>query len=180
MGQTAMEIGLHRTTCPAALRHGFQNDVMLPEHKPFGKVGRPPWASQSPLSVGAFVTRCKIAKGNKMIASNTRWIKRNAPSLEPFGILALLSVLIAVPAFLMIGVLEPGLVLPAFSMLLFTEAAIAAIVARRNAENVENVTLWDIAGAFTMMGCAAAIFSEPDQVAQFFEQPVEQHPDKPL
>jgi hypothetical protein len=31
------------------------------------------------------------------------------------------------------------------------------------------VTLWDIAGAFTMMGCAAAIFSEPDQVALFFE-----------
>jgi len=31
-----------------------------------------------------------------------------------------------------------------------------------------------------MMGCAAAIFSEPDQAAQFFEQPIEQHPDKPL
>jgi hypothetical protein len=29
------------------------------------------------------------------------------------------------------------------------------------------------------MGCEAAIFSEPDQVAQFFEQ-VEQHPDAPL
>jgi hypothetical protein len=30
------------------------------------------------------------------------------------------------------------------------------------------------------MGCAAAIFSEPDQVALFFEQPVEQHPDTPV
>jgi hypothetical protein len=81
----------------------------------------------------------------------------------------------------MIGVLEPGLVLPAFSMLLFAEAAIAAIVARsiHVHRNSQNVTLWDIAGAFTMMGCAAAIFSEPDQAAQFFEQPVEQHPDKP-
>ena len=39
--------------------------------------------------------------------------------------------LIAAPAFLMIRLLEPELVLPAFSMLLFTEAAIAAIVARR-------------------------------------------------
>jgi hypothetical protein len=63
--------------------------------------------------------------------------------------------------------------LPALSILLFSGAALAAIVAHRNSENVENVTLWDIAGAFTMMGCAAAIFSEPDQVAQFFEQPVE-------
>ena len=45
-----------------------------------------------------------------MVASNKDWTMRNPPSLEPFGILALLSVLIAVPAFLMIGVLEPGLV----------------------------------------------------------------------
>ena len=87
--------------------------------------------------------------------------------------LALLSMLIAAPAFLMIRLLEPGLVLPAFSILLFSDAAIAAVVAHRHSENVENVTLWDIAGALTMMGCAAAIFSEPDQVAQFFEQPVE-------
>jgi hypothetical protein len=80
----------------------------------------------------------------------------------------------------MIRLLEPGLVLPALSILLFSDAAIAAVLAHRNSENMENVTLWDIAGAFTMMGCAAAIFSEPDQVAQFFEQPVEPHPDTPL
>jgi len=93
-------------------------------------------------------------------------------------LLALLSILIAAPAFLMIRWLEPELVLPAFSILLFADAVIAAIVARMNSES-ENVTLWDIAGAFTMMGCAATIFSEPDQVALFFEQPAEQHPDTP-
>jgi hypothetical protein len=129
-----------------------------------------------------FCYPAQIAGGNKMIASNANRIMRNAPSRESFGILALLSVLIAVPAFLMIRVLEPELVLPAFSILLFAEAAIAAIVARsiQVHRSSENVTLWDIAGAFTMMGCAATIFSEPDQVAQFFEQPVEQHPDTPL
>ena len=112
-----------------------------------------------------------------MIASHASWTNRNAPWRESFRILALLSMLIAAPAFLMIRLLEPELVLPAFSILLFSDAAIAAIVARRNSENV---TLWDIAGAFTMMGCAAAIFSEPDQVVRFFEQLVEQHPDTPL
>jgi hypothetical protein len=112
-----------------------------------------------------------------MIACNASWIKKSGPSRESFSILALLSMLIAAPAFLMIRLLEPELVLPAFSILLFSDAAIAAIVARINSENV---TLWDIAGAFTMMGCAAAIFSEPDQVALFFEQPVEQHPDTPV
>ena len=117
-----------------------------------------------------------------MIAFHTSWIKRNVPSLESLGILALLSVLIAAPAFLMIRLLEPGVVLPAFSVLLFSDAAIAAIVACaiHAPRNSENVTLWDIAGALTMMGCAAAIFSEPDQVVRFFEQLVEQHPDPPL
>ena len=124
---------------------------------------------------GVFVTRCNC-HGNKMIASNASWMKRNAPSRESFGILALLSVLIAAPAFQMIRLLEPGLVLPALSILLFSEAAIAAIVASSSHvhRNSDNLTVWDIAGAFTMMGCAAAIFSEPDQVAQFFEHPVEQ------
>jgi len=42
----------------------------------------------------------------------------------------------------MIRWLEPELVLPAFSILLFADAVIAAIVARMNSENV---TLWDIA-----------------------------------
>jgi hypothetical protein len=117
-----------------------------------------------------------------MTASPANWIMRNAPSLQPFGMLGLLSVLIALPAFLLIRVLEPGLVLPAFSILLFAEAAIAAIVARsiHVHKNSANVTLWDIAGAFTMMGCAAAIFSEPDQAALFFEELVEQHPDTRL
>jgi hypothetical protein len=64
-----------------------------------------------------------------MIASNAGWIERNAPSRESFCILALLSMLIAAPAFLMIRLLEPGLVLPALSILLFSYAATAAIVA---------------------------------------------------
>jgi hypothetical protein len=86
-------------------------------------------------------------------------------------------VLIAVPAFLMMRLLELELVLPALSILLFSDAAIVAIVARRNSKNA---VLWDIAGAFTMMGCAAAIFSEPDQVALFFEQLLEPQPETPL
>ena len=77
--------------------------------------------------------------------------------------LALLSMLIAAPALLMIHLLESELVLPALSILLFSGAMIAAVLARTDSENVtlDNVTLWDVAGAFTMMGCAAAIFSEP-------------------
>jgi hypothetical protein len=117
-----------------------------------------------------------------MIASNAGWIRRNVPSLESFGMLALLSLLVAAQVFMMIRLLEPGFVLPAFSILLFSDAATAAIVARaiHARRNSQNVTLWDVAGAFTMMGCAAAIFSEPDQVVRLFEQLFEHHPDTPL
>ncbi len=111
-----------------------------------------------------------------MIASHASWIRRNAPSPASFWMLALLSVLIAAPAFLMIRLLEPELILPALSILLFAEAAIAAVLARGNSENV---MLWDIAGAFAMIACAAAIFSGPDQVALFFERPAEPLPDAP-
>jgi len=96
-----------------------------------------------------------------VIASNARWIKRNVPSLESIGILTLLSVLIVAPAFLMIRSLEPGFVPPAFSILLFSYAAIAYIVARaiRARRNSENVTLWDIAGAMTSLDSPTSLGS---------------------
>jgi hypothetical protein len=118
-----------------------------------------------------------------MFAPNRNLIIRNAPTLEPFGMLALFSALIAFPAILMIRKLDAELVLPAFSILLFSEAAIAAVAARliRVQENSANVTLWDFAGAFTLMGCAAAILGEPDQAALFFEEQLELRPDsRPL
>ncbi|MGY3075844.1 hypothetical protein ACVWZZ_002215 [Bradyrhizobium sp. LM6.10] len=115
---------------------------------------------------------------DKMIASHASWTNRNAPWRDTFCIFALLSILVAAPAFLMMYFLDVQLVLPALSILLFLDAIVTALFARATSENetLENVTLWDIAGAFTMMGCAAAILGEPDQVALFFEQPVEQHP----
>ncbi len=100
-----------------------------------------------------------------MDVSSPNSIMRNAPSLEPFGILALFC--------------ASELVLPTLSILLFAEAAIAAIMARliHVQENTANVTLWDFAGAFTLIGCAATIFGEPDQAALFFEQQTAQRPD---
>jgi hypothetical protein len=114
-----------------------------------------------------------------MVVSSPNWIMRNAPSLEPCGILALFCALTAFPAILMIRMLESELVLPSLSILFFAEATIAAIVARliHIQENAANVTLWDFAGALTLMGCAATIFGEPDQAALFFEEQTAQHLD---
>ncbi len=112
-----------------------------------------------------------------MILSRANWTNRNAPWRESICTCAVLSILVAAPALLMINFLDPQLVLLGLSILLFSDAMIAALLAWAKSGNatLENVTLWDVAGALTMMGCAAAILGEPDQVALLFEQPVGQH-----
>jgi hypothetical protein len=104
-----------------------------------------------------------------MFAFSPNWFTRNAPALEPFAMLALFGVLTAAPAILTLRMLEPELVLPAFSILLFAEAAVTGVVAyaMHVPENAADITLWDFAGAFTLIGCAAAVFGEPDQAALF-------------
>ncbi|PJG55479.1 hypothetical protein CVM73_09580 [Bradyrhizobium forestalis] len=86
--------------------------------------------------------------------------------------LTLFSLLTALPAALAFHLLEPELVLPAFSVLLFVEAAFAVIAARliHLPDDAEDITLWDLAGGFTLIGCAAAVFGEPDQAALFLEE----------
>ncbi|MCK1735449.1 hypothetical protein IVA79_16045 [Bradyrhizobium sp. 138] len=86
--------------------------------------------------------------------------------------LTLFSLLTALPAVLALHLLEPELVLPVFSALLFVEAAFAVILARllHVPDDVEGITLWDFAGGFTLIGCAAAVFGEPDQAALFLTE----------
>jgi len=86
--------------------------------------------------------------------------------------LTLFSLLTALPALLALHMLKPELVLPAFSALLFVEAAFAVIAARliHTTDSPDDVTLWDFAGGFTLIGCAAAVFGEPDQAALFLSE----------
>lgn len=86
--------------------------------------------------------------------------------------LTLFSLLTALPAVVALHLLEPGLVLPAFSLLLFAEATFAMIAARllHVQGSAGDITLWDLAGSFTLIGCAAAMFGEPDQAALLLEQ----------
>ena len=91
---------------------------------------------------------------------------------EGIAMVTLFSLLTALPAVLALHMLEPELVLPAFSVLLFIEAALAVIAARliHILDNGDDVTLWDLAGGFTLIGCAAAVFGEPDQAALFLTE----------
>jgi hypothetical protein len=107
-----------------------------------------------------------------MAVFNARQFKRAFYSLEAFGLFALLSILVAGSAGFAMHLLDPVLVLPTLSLLLLSYAALAAIPVHMIPadSNPKTVTPWDVAGAFVLTGCAATIFSEPDQVAQFFEK----------
>src|SRR5206468_1519253 len=88
------------------------------------------------------------------------------------AMVTLFSLLTALPAVLALHLLEPELVLPAFSILLFAEATFAVIAAHllRVPDKAQDITLWDLAGGFTLIGCAAAMFGEPDQAAMFLTE----------
>lgn len=113
-----------------------------------------------------------------MRGSIESWIKTALDPTPSNVMLAILSFAVVLPAYLIIQVLEPALVLPALSVLLFSGAAIAVLLAwsfsveRRS----KNLTLWDVAGGLAMTGCAAAIFGEPEQVVQLFEYLFEGEP----
>lgn len=86
--------------------------------------------------------------------------------------LTMFGLLTALPAVLALHLLEPELVLPAFSLVLFVEAAFAVILARLMPvpDTVDSISFWDLAGGFTLIGCAAAVFGEPDQAVLFLTE----------
>lgn len=88
-----------------------------------------------------------------------------------FGTLVVLSISLAAPAIFVIYRLEPHLVPPALSVMFFSAAALAVLMALsiKSKKNTENVNLWDVAGGLVITGCAASVMGEPEQVTQLFE-----------
>jgi len=86
-------------------------------------------------------------------------------------VLALLILAGGAGAFgLLVLSVPPPLVLPAASLLLLAAAVMAATIAwRLPAPHRSQLTYWDVAGAATFIGIAAALLSEPDQVLPLFE-----------
>lgn len=86
-------------------------------------------------------------------------------------LLWLMSVALGAPAALILLTLDPDLALIAFSVLLFTGAAVAATfaLAFRATPKPSDLNLWDIAGGLALTGCAASVFGEPEHVALLFE-----------
>lgn len=71
---------------------------------------------------------------------------------------------------LLLWLLPAPLILPAISVLLLVVAgAIALIAWRRPSPRQSQLGYWDLAGAITFIGIAAALLSEPDQALPLLE-----------
>ena len=66
--------------------------------------------------------------------------------------------------------MSPDALLPAIRTTLFVSAAVlAALGWRQRKAKPAFITYWDASGALTLIGCAAAIMTEPETVMQLFE-----------
>lgn len=80
----------------------------------------------------------------------------------------LLVILLTMPLVLMAAVLPMPVVLPVFSIWSIAVAiAVALFALFRGVRLGWGVTAWDVAGAFTLIGCAAAIFGELEPLVEY-------------
>lgn len=81
----------------------------------------------------------------------------------------LFGMMLAIPLFIMVATLPLPVVLPAFSI--WSLAAAAAVVlfafTRRAPRPRTTVDAWDLAGAFTLIGCAAGILGEVEHMVDY-------------
>jgi len=86
--------------------------------------------------------------------------------LKPHATLAVLTVLAAAPILLVAAVMPRPLVLPTLSLTAIAAAALIALFAwtRRARQRGDTLTAWDVAGACALIGCGAAMLSEPENV----------------
>jgi hypothetical protein len=86
--------------------------------------------------------------------------------LKPHAKLAVLTALAAAPIAVIAALVPRTLVLPVVSLAAVAAAMLVALLAwlvqarRRD----DTITSWDIAGACALIGCAAAMLSEPENV----------------
>jgi hypothetical protein len=93
------------------------------------------------------------------------------PAVQGPQALAALTLILGLAVFLAsLWLLPRPLILPAISVLLLAAAAgIAFIAWRRPKPHQSQLTYWDLAGAVTFIGIAAALLSEPDQALPLLE-----------
>ena len=86
------------------------------------------------------------------------------------GLLAILTALVGAPIALIIWLLPAAQGLPMFALASLAAAGAVALLAWWSGaeRDSDEITLWDVAGAFAFFGFAAGMLSEPAHVVQLF------------
>jgi hypothetical protein len=100
------------------------------------------------------------------------YLHRRPDTDDPrFLILVFMATVTVTLAALALAVPQP-IVLPAFSLCALAAAAGVALTAsmRTRLGGRSSVSAWNLVGAFTLVGCAAAIFGEPEVIVEYTRQ----------
>jgi hypothetical protein len=86
--------------------------------------------------------------------------------VRPQATLAAMTLLAAAPIVLVAVFVPRPLVLPVVSLVALAAAGLAALLAWliRAKQRTNTITTWDVAGACALIGCAAAMLSDPENV----------------
>lgn len=95
---------------------------------------------------------------------------RSVAVVSPHVALAVMVSIAATPILLALALVPRIAVLPAISFSALAMAAVAALAAwlRRAPRHGVKVTLWDVAGALVLIGCAAAMLTEAEHLVELF------------
>jgi hypothetical protein len=96
--------------------------------------------------------------------------ERGLAALSPHFTLGTLVLLGALPILLVAMLVPQVAVLPTLSLSALTLAAGTAAIAwwRKASRRGNTITLWDVAGALMLIGCAAAMMTQPEHLLEVF------------
>ena len=87
--------------------------------------------------------------------------------------LALLFLAVTTPSVALLLFIKASVILPALSLISLVVVTVIAVVAWATTTNraSTNITLWDVSGAYALVGFAAGMLSEPMQVVELISFP---------
>lgn len=109
-----------------------------------------------------------------MIASIDRhgeWKRRFAELRRPVATLTTLIVALTVLVLLVVRMVGSELTMMALSLMFFVSALLVATIAwfLKSRHNSRNLSLWDVAGAFVIVGVSASVLADPEHAVELFE-----------
>ena len=113
-------------------------------------------------------------KEDDMIASIERrgeWKRKFAELRRPVATLTAFTLALIVLVLLIVRMLGSELTMMALSLMFFVSALLVATIAWfvRSGHNSRGLSLWDVAGAFVIIGISASVLADPEHAVELFE-----------